>query len=418
MTTPNHPNRRGERTAAARLARSKGSPGMLAVAAAPPEEDVNSPLLPRLNIGRRSVLAISTAALVTLPACNWESPRSAALTTPDDPLGQWRDFRNLFITAEGRVVDTGNGGISHSEGQGYGMLFAEAHDDRPTFERLYKWTRRILRRPDGLYAWRFRPNARNPVEDPNNATDGDLYLAWALLRAAERWHEPEWRREGQAIGQAILRRLVVEVGGRTVLLPGADGFAHPDRVVVNPSYYAFPALFALARAVPDRAWQRVVGDGVLLMRAMRYGRWGLPADWVELTRGPNGVMRPAAGWPARFSFDAVRVPLHLAWAGMPEEPALRAAVSFWNDPGLAVRPAWTDLQNGQISPYTASPGMLAVADVSTAVGWQRIIANPLPGVSASGDYYSAALAMLARLALRENPRNVMAEAAAAPARRG
>jgi endoglucanase len=392
---------------------------MLAVSAAPLEDTTtDTPLLPRMKLGRRSMFAISTAALVALPACGWDTPRQAAVTAPDDPLGQWRDFRDRFITAEGRVVDTGNQGISHSEGQGYGMLFAEAHDDRPTFERLYNWARRMLRRPDGLYAWRFRPNARNPVEDPNNATDGDLYLAWALLRAADRWNEPEWRREGQAIGQAILRRLVVEVGGRTVLLPGADGFAHPDRVVVNPSYYAFPAMFALARAVPDRAWQRVMGDGVAMMRGMRYGRWGLPADWVELTRGQGSVMRPAAGWPARFSFDAVRVPLHLAWAGMQEETALRSAVNFWNDPGLAVRPAWTDLRSGQISPYTASPGMMAVADVATAVGWQRIIANPLPSVAASGDYYSAALAMLARLALRENPRNLMADAAPTQVRRG
>ncbi len=391
---------------------------MLAVSTAPPEAaPEGSPALPRLKIGRRSLLAISTGALISLPACGWQSPRQAAVTAPDDPLGQWQDFRDRFVTAEGRVVDTGNAGISHSEGQGYGMLFAEAHDDRAAFERLYNWARRHLRRADGLYSWRYRPNSRNPVEDPNNATDGDLYLAWALLRAADRWNEPEWRRDGQSIGQAILRRLVVEVGGRTVLLPGADGFTHPDRVVVNPSYYAFPALFALARAVPDRAWQRLMGDGVTLMRSMRYGRWGLPADWVELTRGPAGVMRPAAGWPARFSFDAVRVPLHLAWAGMPEESALRAAVNFWNDPGLAVRPAWTDLSSGQVSPYTASPGVQAVAEVSTAVGWQRSIANPLPCVTASGDYYSAALAMLARLALRENPRNLMAEAAA-PVRRG
>ena len=72
----------------------------------------------------------------------------------------------------------------------------------------------MYKRQDGLYSWRYRPNSRNPVEDPNNATDGDLYLAWALLRAADRWNEPEWRRDGQSIGQAILRRLVVEVEGR------------------------------------------------------------------------------------------------------------------------------------------------------------------------------------------------------------
>ena len=70
--------------------------------------------------------------------------------------------------------------------------------------------------------------------------------------------------------------------------------------------------------MPDRAWQRVMGDGVQMLRTMRYGRWGLPSDWVEMSRTGHGMpqLRPAAGWPTRFSYDAVRVPLHLAWAGM------------------------------------------------------------------------------------------------------
>ena len=379
---------------------------MLAVSSAPPEA---SHAAPRPRFRRRSLLAVSTAALVIAPACGFENTRQATIAAPDDPLNHWVSFRDRFVAPDGRVVDTGNQGISHSEGQAYAMLFAEAFDDRATFEQTFAWARRTLRRPDGLYSWRFRPDARIPVEDPNNATDADLYMAWALLRAADRWNEPEWRREGQAIGQAVLRRLVVEVGGRTVLLPGAAGFNHPDRVVVNPSYYAFPALLALSRAVPDRAWQRVISDGTTMLRAARFGRWGLPADWVELPRAAGSQMRPAAGWHTRFSFDAVRVPLHLVWAGMADEPALRAAVTFWNDPAHLVRPAWTDLRTGQLAPYSAPPGMNAVAEVSTALGWQRSMARPLPGVGARDDYYSAALAMLSRLALRENPRNVMAD---------
>jgi endoglucanase len=382
---------------------------MLACSAMPPDFAADAPL-DRSRLGRRALLVLATGAMATLPACGAAAPPGAS--APDDPAAQWAAFRDRFIAADGRVVDTGNGGVSHSEGQGYAMLFAEAFDDRPTFERVLGWTRRNLRRPDGLHAWRFRPGARQPVEDPNNATDGDLYIAWSLLRAADRWGEPDWRRDAQSIGQAVLRRLVIEVGGRTVLLPGAAGFVHADRVVVNPSYYAFPALFALSRAVPDRAWQRVMGDGTTMLRQMRYGRWNLPPDWVEMGRSQATaqMLRPAAGWPTRFSFDAARVPLHLAWAGMGDEPALRAAANFWNDPGLPTRPAWTDLRTGQIAPYSAPAGIEAVAEVTTATGWQRGLAKALPTVARSPDYYSGALALLSRLALRENPRNLLAEA--------
>jgi endoglucanase len=349
------------------------------------------------RLSRRSVLGLSAAALAALPGCVVSEAEAG-----DDPPAEWAAFRDRFMTPEGRVRDTGNGGISHSEGQGYAMLFAEAFGDRRAFETLAHWTRRHLRRADGLHAWRWRPGTANPVEDPNNATDGDIHIAWALLRAADRWVEPDWRREGARIATAVLRRLVAEIGGRTLLLPGAAGFLGAERVVVNPSYYVFPAFAALSRAAPDRAWGRLTADGVALLRDARYGRWNLPADWVELRRGRTaGAPRPAEGWPPRFSYDAARVPLHLAWAGMTEEPGLRAAAAFWTDPALPVRPAWADLGSGDVAPYAAPSGIEAVAEVTAASGAGRRPARRLPTVSASPDYYSAALALLSRLALQE-----------------
>jgi endoglucanase len=357
---------------------------------------------PSRTIRRRSLLGLSAAVLAGLPGCVLREAEAQ-----DDPAGQWQAFRDRFVSAEGRVRDTGNGDISHSEGQGYAMLFAETFEDRRAFETLAHWTRANLRRADGLHAWRWRPGVANPVDDPNNATDGDLLIAWALLRASERWVEPEWRREGTRIAAAVLRRMVVEVGGRSLLLPGARGFLHADRVVVNPSYYVFPAFRAFDRAVPDRAWGRVTEHGLALLREARFGRWGLTPDWVELRRGRSaGGARPAEGWPARFSYDAVRVPLNLAWAGMTEEPAIRAAAAFWTDPALPVRPAWADLESGDVAPYAATAGIEAVAQVTTAASAGDRPPRMLPTVTRSPDYYSASLALLARLALFEAPREV------------
>jgi endo-1,4-beta-D-glucanase Y len=36
----------------------------------------------------------------------------------------WAAYRDRFVMADGRVVDDANGGISHSESQGYGLLLA------------------------------------------------------------------------------------------------------------------------------------------------------------------------------------------------------------------------------------------------------------------------------------------------------
>jgi endoglucanase len=314
---------------------------------------------------------------------------------------EWFLFQSRFLLPEGRVVDSGNGGVSHSEGQGWGLLFALGADDRPGFERILGWTRRVLRRPgDTLHAWRFRPDAALPVEDPNNATDGDICIAWALLEAGARWDEPDHTALGTAIARDILRLLVRRVGAYSVLLPGARGFDQAEGVVINPSYYVFPAFGALARAVPDPAWVRVAADGLMLLRACRFGRWGLPPDWAVLGRTDGGLTLPA-NWPPRFSYDAVRVPLYLAWAGLGGEPALDRVRNFWTDPAHLVMPAWADLTSDAVAPYAASPGVTAVARLA---GAQRptgpVAQRAESSVGEAPDYYSAALSLLARLARR------------------
>ncbi len=357
---------------------------------------MHNPQLSAGGLGRRALFAgIGGAGMAMLP----HRARSAAVASDQ---AQWLEFRQRFITAEGRVVDTGNRNISHSEGQGYGLLLAEAFDDRPTFDRLLRWTRATLLRPEGLHAWRFRPGGVG-VDDNNNATDGDLYIGWALLRAAQRWDDAGYGTLGLSLGQAISRLVVLPVHGRRLLLPGRQGFADANRVLLNPSYYAFPALAAFGQASGDPVWQALVEDGVKLLRDARYGRWGLPADWVQLPRGESATPVMAQGRPPRFSYDAVRVPLHLAWAGLSSEPALDAAARFWTDTAGAAPPAWTDLRTGQLSGDLASSGMAAIATV--ALESRRGRANPqaLPRVAQARDYYAAALTLLARLAANEAP---------------
>jgi len=38
--------------------------------------------------------------------------------------GDWESYKSRFLQPEGRIADTGRGGISHSEGQAFGMLLA------------------------------------------------------------------------------------------------------------------------------------------------------------------------------------------------------------------------------------------------------------------------------------------------------
>ena len=61
----------------------------------------------------------------------------------------WQQYKAKFIDPSGRVIDNANGGISHSEGQGYSMLLAERFGDKDAFANAWLWTQRKSFGPSG-----------------------------------------------------------------------------------------------------------------------------------------------------------------------------------------------------------------------------------------------------------------------------
>ncbi len=313
-------------------------------------------------------------------------------------LDEWKSFRSRFVQQNGRVIDTDNHGQSHSEGQGWGMLFAARFGDRETFGRINDWRLRVLRRPgDQLHAWRCRPGPDEVVDDNNNATDGDLLIAWGLLEAAKRWRDEALFAQGRALAADILRLLVRSAWGRIVLLPGLRGFEYSDYLVVNPSYYVFPAFPLLATAMPDPTWVRLAAHGIALLRASRFGRWQLPPDWLAVS-GRTEPTRPAPGRPTRFAYDAVRVPLYLVWAGLRDEPAVSATADLWGRKSPLAETAWVDLDGGKNADYPPPTGFRAIARLATAANQPAPLLSQMPHVAEARDYYSSALTLLARMA--------------------
>jgi endoglucanase len=325
------------------------------------------------------------------------APRAPVLYGPADRV-EWQAFARAYVTPEGRVIDTGNGNVSHSEGQGWGLMAAQAADDQEGFASILAWTTHNLqKRPyDRLHAWRYRPADAVPVADLNNATDGDLFIAGALARAAVRWNRPDYAAQAGKLAAAILG-LVRQAGARTVLLPGAVGFETADAYSINPSYYTFALFPDLAALTPSPAWDLLRLDGLALILQGRFGRWGLPPDWLRVGR-QDGAVSPAPGWPPRFSFDAIRVPLHLAWAGLPAGPFRESFNRYWAAP-RRMPPAWVDLVTDEVAPYPASPGISAVAALLTGSAAGKMPSNPT--VRSTNDYYSAGLVLLSRLAAQE-----------------
>ena len=235
---------------------------------------------------------------------------------------EWANYVQGFVADEGRVVDTGNNNISHSEGQGYGLILSVLADDRPTFERIWSFTStELMVRDDGLAAWRWEPDSSPHITDANNATDGDMLIAYGLSLAGQAWNVPDYTEAARKIATTIGQSLLAQADGMPAILPGADGFAErPDGTgpVLNPSYWVFETLPVFAELDPSTDWNAVTETGLELVRRARVTRSGVPPDWLVFDG--DGQMRPAAGFPVEFGYNGIRIPLYLMRAG--HNPAL------------------------------------------------------------------------------------------------
>jgi endoglucanase len=189
----------------------------------------------------------------------------------------WSSFTQNFVSPEGRIIDEGNNGVSHSEGQGYGLILAAANGDRKAFDRIWKWTQDNLRkRSDHLFAWQWKPSGSGgSVADKNNATDGDILIAWGLARAAAAWGNSEYRASAREIAQDIRRTMIRPSRYGPILLPGGLGFEKPEGVVINLSYWVFPAFRALAKIDSSSDWLHLEHSGLNLVEAARFSWYKL-----------------------------------------------------------------------------------------------------------------------------------------------
>jgi endoglucanase len=338
-------------------------------------------------------------------------PSVAMRRTGTIGAADWAVFKERFIRDDGKLVDSFSA-ISHSEGQGYAMLLALGANDRATFDKVWTWTRTNLKRPeDALLAWNWTPTLGGPggkVGDSNDATDGDILVAWALHRAARQWQDSAYDDAARPIARDVLAKLVRDVGGFAVLLPGLDGFEHADGITVNLSYWIFPAFLSLNEIVPSLRWYELERSGLYLLGAARFGKAQLPSDWMVLKPAADGSLKISLLQDKPlYGFDAVRIPLYLLWDGKATPQTLAPFIAFWKGATDNKIPATVDLATGAVSAYPIPPGMRAIVEAAeTRSSHPELRVGPaliptLPPLADDKDYYSAALGLLVRLALSE-----------------
>jgi len=353
---------------------------------------------------RRFLTALGAAPAIGLGVSGLPGRSGAAgLDLSHSAQDVWQAWKTACLLPEGRVIDRLQQNSSHSEGQGYGMVLATEFGDAEAFGRMFAWTEANLAiRPDGLLAWRWLPDPSLPVPDTNNAADGDLFYAWALVRASRRFNDRRYLDRATGLAQALAQTCVVASpagGGEVLFLPAAFGFSHPGRVVINPSYLMPLAMreVAAVTGVADLALAAQHGEALLL----RLAQDGLVPDWVQVTAG--GVA-PAEGFSANAGYEALRVPLFLIWSGLARHPGVTSMLRVYDrtvQPGLPV-PTVIEPVSGVVLEASADAGYRALAGLVTCAGRTAGTAGAaMPPFDPAQPYYPATLQLFSMIAANE-----------------
>ncbi|MBL4658777.1 MAG: hypothetical protein JKY19_00345 [Alcanivoracaceae bacterium] len=333
-----------------------------------------------------------------LLSCNTAKQQSLA----DD----WQIYKDTFMHSEGAIVDSANQNVRHTEAQGIGLLLAVANNDKAAFLKIWQWTQKHLQihTSDKLFAWRWRTYAPH-VPDMNNASDGDILIAWSLLRASQAWGDDSLRLEAENILHDIKQLLVVKHSGYTLLLPGQKGFRKKAGVNINLSYWVFPALYAFQDFQPkEPLWGELITSGLRLIEYARFGAWQMPPDWLMVRKND---LKLAKGFPRRFGLDAVRIPLYLIWAGHKQHSAVLRANHFWKVfSGHGAYPGWLSLDDTLVHLSESMGGVEAIAQLTRTASQQKVTAKNVSMIplTQSMQYYHASLLLLSKLAWQEMPR--------------
>lgn len=307
---------------------------------------------------------------------------------------EFQVFADKFIAPEGRVIDTANQGISHSEGQGYGLILAWMAGDKAAFETVWGFTRRELQvRDDGLFAWKWSPGDRPRVKDLNNASDGDILIAYALISAGQDWGIPSYEQEGVQILHALAPTNLQKTRSMgTVLLPAEHGFTRDDGIIINPSYWVSEAFASFETSAPNAGWDTLHASQVSVLRAWENQNAAAVPEWALIDKSEDLVEAP--GFDAGFGYNALRVPLYAVRAGDKNAPHLKRIVE-------AVTTSEGDLRlmtaDGKSS-VLADPGYRALASLSRCAILKDTNAR-IPAFAPT-DYYPSVLHLLSLSAAR------------------
>ena len=225
-----------------------------------------------------------------------------------------------YETADGLafIMDTGNNDV-RSEGMSYGMMLSVQLDHRKEFDKLWGWAKKYMAYApgsawDGYFCWQCRPDGTKL--GGSNASDGEAYFVTALFLAAERWGEPRYADEANAILTKVMNKDGERTGvynrynkenGRNTFVPDRMGHGFTD-----PSYQlpAFLDKWAQVASADRPFWERAATEARRHLIASAHPETGLYPDYSEYDG--RAYRWPHAGYDTSiYMYDAIRCAMNV-----------------------------------------------------------------------------------------------------------
>ncbi len=237
----------------------------------------------------------------------------------------WDSYKAQFIQSDGRSIDPAQQNSTTSEAQGYALLRAVWVDDKPTFDRVYRFTLNNMKRPqDNLFGWRYGqlPNGKYgflPGGGNNSAADADSDIAFSLLLASKRWNDTTYESHALPLIKDLWRYETASASGGKRYLIAGNWAQNQQKLVVNVSYFAPYEWRAFAMVDRQNNWSSLIDPAYTLLSVAgtepldKAKGVGLPPDWLAIDR-QNGQVTAThiANLTTNYSFDAMRTPWRIA----------------------------------------------------------------------------------------------------------
>lgn len=212
--------------------------------------------------------------------------------------------------------------IALSESQGYGMyitvLAAQQKLDTQSelqFDRLFKYYMAHRGNHSQLMSWqqKYTPYGKMTAHDENNATDGDLYIAYSLIQASKLYSDKqnEYSKQARAILSDILEynyndnKDILTLGNW--VKPDSDTYNVFRSSDVNPHFFAVFSDFTR-----DNRWLDLSESMTSKLKTLSTTtKSGLVSDMIDTTYTPV-AKKVISSDDLLYGYNAMRLPITLA----------------------------------------------------------------------------------------------------------